>query len=139
MNHVPRKEDFMNRVINKVIIVTGGSTGIGQAACFLLAREGASIALVDINDKAGMDTIETIQSQGGKAEFWHMDVTKEEAHGMSNEELQIAYDKLQPIGHIGEVDDIAYGILYLASDESKFMTASELVIDGGISGGRLFN
>jgi 3(or 17)beta-hydroxysteroid dehydrogenase len=38
---------------------------------------------------------------------------------------------LHPLGHLGEPDDIAYGIVYLASDESKFMTGSELVIDGG--------
>ena len=38
---------------------------------------------------------------------------------------------LHPLGHIGEPDDIAYGVLYLASDESKFVTGSELVIDGG--------
>lgn len=40
-------------------------------------------------------------------------------------------DSLHPVGHVGEPDDIAYGILYLASDESKFVTGSELVIDGG--------
>jgi NAD(P)-dependent dehydrogenase (short-subunit alcohol dehydrogenase family) len=40
-------------------------------------------------------------------------------------------DSLHPIGHIGEPIDIAYGILYLISDESKFVTGSELVIDGG--------
>ena len=40
-------------------------------------------------------------------------------------------DSLHPIGHIGEPDDIAYGIVYLASDESNFVTGSELVIDGG--------
>jgi NAD(P)-dependent dehydrogenase (short-subunit alcohol dehydrogenase family) len=39
--------------------------------------------------------------------------------------------KKHPIGHVGEPEDIAYGILYLASDESKFVTGSELVIDGG--------
>lgn len=38
---------------------------------------------------------------------------------------------LHPLGHLGEPEDIAYGILYLASDESKFVTGSELVIDGG--------
>ncbi|MEJ0023960.1 MAG: glucose 1-dehydrogenase [Alphaproteobacteria bacterium] len=38
---------------------------------------------------------------------------------------------LHPLGHLGEPDDIAYGVLYLASDESKFMTGAELVIDGG--------
>lgn len=258
------------RVLNKVIIVTGGGTGIGQAACYLLAREGATIALVDINDQAGKETVSTICSQGDKAEFWHVDVTNEanveqvfnsiadkfnridvlvnnagfigrnkpthemtesewdsvmnvnvkgvffctkhvishlkksgsgsiinissihgllgspdypanhaskgairlmsktdamlyakdkirvnsihpgyiqtpclgdvpQKQGSSNEEIKAAYNKLQPLGHLGEANDVAYGILYLASDESKFVTASELIIDGGIYGGRLFN
>lgn len=39
--------------------------------------------------------------------------------------------KRHPIGDVGDPDDIAYGIVYLASEESKFMTGSELVIDGG--------
>lgn len=40
-------------------------------------------------------------------------------------------DARHPIGHVGEPDDIAAGIAYLASDEAKFVTGSELVIDGG--------
>ena len=42
-----------------------------------------------------------------------------------------ATDALHPLGHIGEPDDIAWGCVYLASDEAKFVTGSELVIDGG--------
>jgi NAD(P)-dependent dehydrogenase (short-subunit alcohol dehydrogenase family) len=38
---------------------------------------------------------------------------------------------LHPLGHMGEPDDIAWGVVYLASDESKFITGAELVIDGG--------
>jgi|TARA_R110002124_G_scaffold28813_7_gene101109 NAD(P)-dependent dehydrogenase (short-subunit alcohol dehydrogenase family) len=38
---------------------------------------------------------------------------------------------LHPLGHMGEPDDIAWGAVYLASDEAKFITGSELVIDGG--------
>ena len=40
-------------------------------------------------------------------------------------------DGRHPIGHVGEPDDIAHGIVYLASDEAKFVTGAELVIDGG--------
>ena len=39
-----------------------------------------------------------------------------------------------PMGRLGQVDDIAFGVLYLASDEASFVTATELVIDGGVSG-----
>jgi NAD(P)-dependent dehydrogenase (short-subunit alcohol dehydrogenase family) len=38
---------------------------------------------------------------------------------------------LHPLGHMGEPDDIAWGCLYLASEEAKFVTGAELVIDGG--------
>jgi NAD(P)-dependent dehydrogenase (short-subunit alcohol dehydrogenase family) len=47
------------------------------------------------------------------------------------EEFRQTLDKLHPIGHVGKPEDIAYGILFLASDESSFVTGSELVIDGG--------
>ncbi len=52
-------------------------------------------------------------------------------HGAKDGEAKLA--RQVPIGHIGEPDDIAYGVLYLASDESRFMTGAELVLDGGIS------
>ena len=38
-----------------------------------------------------------------------------------------------PMNKIGDTDDVAYAVLYLASDESKFMTGTELVLDGGLS------
>ncbi len=43
-----------------------------------------------------------------------------------------AMKTLCPLGRIGTVDEIAYGALYLASDESTYTTGSELVIDGGL-------
>jgi NAD(P)-dependent dehydrogenase (short-subunit alcohol dehydrogenase family) len=42
-----------------------------------------------------------------------------------------AVDALHPLGHMGEPDDIAWAAVYLASDEAKFVTGTELVVDGG--------
>ena len=39
--------------------------------------------------------------------------------------------KLHPLGHMGEPDDIAWGVVYLASDQARWVTGAELVIDGG--------
>lgn len=44
---------------------------------------------------------------------------------------RVSLDALHPLGHIGEPDDIAWGCVYLASDEAKFVTGAGLVIDGG--------
>lgn len=41
------------------------------------------------------------------------------------------FDSLHPIGHIGEPEDIGWAVVYLASEESKFITGAEFVIDGG--------
>ena len=41
------------------------------------------------------------------------------------------FGKMHPVGHVGEPADIANGVVYLASDEAKFVTGTELVIDGG--------
>lgn len=38
-----------------------------------------------------------------------------------------------PLGRLGEAEDVANAILYLASDESRFMTGAEIKLDGGIS------
>ncbi|MEF2553587.1 glucose 1-dehydrogenase [Aurantimonas sp. A2-1-M11] len=51
--------------------------------------------------------------------------------GEDVEAFRRSLDERHPVGHVGEPNDIAAGIVYLASDEAKFVTGSELVIDGG--------
>jgi NAD(P)-dependent dehydrogenase (short-subunit alcohol dehydrogenase family) len=254
----------MGRVENKTAVVTGGSLGIGRAACQKLAQEGANVAIFDIDSDNALELVSEINETdaGGQVAFWDVDVADEEqvAEAMSKafegfgsldilvnnagisgpnrptheiaveewerlmginvrgvflctkhaiplmrrsgggsiinlssiygivgapdlpayhaskgavrlmsktdallyategirvnsvhpgyvwtplvedlarqsddgpEAFRQRLDAAHPIGHVGEPDDIAWGIVYLASDESKFVTGSELVIDGG--------
>ncbi|HTO15220.1 MAG TPA: SDR family oxidoreductase [Edaphocola sp.] len=253
----------MDRVKNKVAIVTGGASGLGKSSAILLAREGAKIVVTDLDDEKGNEVVQHIRNDGGEAIFIKQDVSKEDQwemviettlktfgklHILANsagigiggnvEEVTLAdwkkllsinldgsflgtqyaikamkdsgeggsiinfssiegligdpslpaynaskggvtlftksaalhcakagygirvnsihpayiwtpmvenllkaqgnleegkkyLESLHPIGHLGEPNDIGYGVVYLASDESKFMTGSELVIDGG--------
>ncbi len=69
----------MDRVKDKVAIITGAASGLGLADAEVLAREGATVILTDINRDAGEAAAESIRANGGKAEFVHHDVTDETA------------------------------------------------------------
>ena len=249
----------MSRVAGKVILVTGAGSGIGRATAKLLADEGATVIVSDINQPGGLETVQQI---GGKARFLLQDTAQEidwkrciddimaregrldglvnnagiagpspstfenetveqwqkmlsinvqgvflgckhgvpamrtsgggsivnlsslaaflgtpnlSAYGaskgavrqftktvaidcarkgykvrcnsvhpgviltlmgegiMPNDKVRERVRKSIPIGDFGAPQDIAYGILYLISDESRFVTGSELVIDGGMN------
>jgi len=249
----------MGRVDGSIAIVTGGAKGIGRASAEMLAAEGAQVAVTDVDEETGTETVNDITNAGGEAAFFEHDVAAEddwervvaatqdtfgapdvlvnnagiyqiapidevtvedwrqlmdvnvtgvflgmkhctplmreqgrgsvinlssvagliglaghscygaskgavrtmtkdtaielaeagvrvnsihpayidtqmadygaEVQGASKEELEA----MHPIGHMGEPDDVAHAVVYLASEESKFMTGSELVLDGGFT------
>ncbi len=251
----------MDRVKGKTALITGAASGLGEGCAILLAKEGASVVIADINETGGQKVVEKIKQDGGNALFVKLDVSKEEdwesAIAKTVEEFQkldvlvnnagIQYvkeledtpledwrrlmsicldgvflgtkhairamkesgggsiinissvvgivgtvdstsaycaakggvrsftkaaalecskagrdynirvnsihpgametpmisgmlvddvirktvEKAHPIGRLGEPIDIAYGVLYLASDESRMVTGAEMVIDGG--------
>lgn len=60
-------------------------------------------------------------------------IDTEMVKGLLAEEGGQAIVRAHPLGRVGTAEDIAYGVLYLASDESAFVTGSELIIDGGFT------
>jgi len=54
-----------------------------------------------------------------------------ERAGMTESGARARLDPLHPLGGVGHPDDIAWGVVYLASDEARWVTGAELVIDGG--------
>ncbi len=65
----------------KVALVTGAGSGIGRASAQRLAREGASVVVVDVNEEGGAETVAQIEAAGGKAAFVRADVTGEDDAG----------------------------------------------------------
>jgi NAD(P)-dependent dehydrogenase (short-subunit alcohol dehydrogenase family) len=66
----------MDRLKNKVALITGAGSGFGREAALLFAREGASVAVADIDEAGGSDTASQIASLGGRAIFIRSDVSR---------------------------------------------------------------
>ena len=62
--------------MNKIVLVTGGGAGIGQAACRAFAREGAKLMVSDLDSASGAATVDAIRKDGGEAQFVQADVSK---------------------------------------------------------------
>src|ERR1700686_1156627 len=63
---------------NHIAVVTGAASGIGRAIASGYAREGAQVALLDINGKAAEEAAQEIRDAGGQAESFALDVTRRE-------------------------------------------------------------
>lgn len=93
MIRATRKEGFMH-LANKVALITGGTSGIGQAAALLFSKEGARVAITGRNESRGQEVIKKIKEAGGEAVFIKADVR------ISEECRQTVEKTLQVFGRI---------------------------------------
>src|SRR5262245_32286901 len=62
------------RLQDKIALITGAGSGIGEATAKTFAREGATVVVVDIDDTNGQRVVKEIQQVGGHAEYTHADI-----------------------------------------------------------------
>ncbi|HEY2050022.1 MAG TPA: glucose 1-dehydrogenase [Caulobacteraceae bacterium] len=84
----------MTKLAGRVAVVTGGASGIGAACARLLAAEGATVAVTDLQDEKGQQVVAEITREGGRARYFHHDVTLEEAWVDVMKEVKAAFGRL---------------------------------------------
>jgi NAD(P)-dependent dehydrogenase (short-subunit alcohol dehydrogenase family) len=95
------------RLENKVAIITGSASGMGQVAAETFAREGASVVITDIAGDAGEATAQRIRERGNQALFVRANVARE------NEVKQVVDEAIARFGHI----DILYNNAGIMPDD----------------------
>src|SRR5436189_6336551 len=82
------------RLQDKVALITGGSSGIGEATASLFAKEGAKIAITGRNEKRGNAVTEQITRNGGHAVFIPSDVRKSNDCQLAVDEILRAFGRI---------------------------------------------
>jgi NAD(P)-dependent dehydrogenase (short-subunit alcohol dehydrogenase family) len=84
----------MARLEGKVALVTGGSSGIGAACARALSQAGAAVVITDLQDDKGRELVAEITRAGGKARYFHHDVTREEEWAEVMADVKAAHGRL---------------------------------------------
>jgi len=107
----------MGRLQDKVVIVTGGSTGIGRVAAQLFAREGASVAIAARREEEGQVVAKQIVADGGKAIFIRTDVAVAADHRNLVEQTVKAFGRLDLAFNNAGTEQFGKTIVELEDDE----------------------
>ncbi|WP_460124375.1 SDR family NAD(P)-dependent oxidoreductase [Pseudomonas sp. S2_C03] len=78
------------RLNNRVVVITGASQGIGRSVAQLFAREGAKVAVVDINVTGGEETVALINNEGNSAIFVRCDISSREDVDAAAQAIKVA-------------------------------------------------
>jgi len=82
------------RLRGKVAVISGAGAGIGRSSSLIFAQQGCKVVVADVNEKAGLETVELVKSQGGEATFVRVDVSKEKDNEQMIQAAEKAYGKL---------------------------------------------
>lgn len=94
---------------NKVVLITGGGSGIGRATARLFARHKANVVIADVDETGGRRTVQTIEREGGRAVFFKTDVSDGDQVQTLVNRIMETYGQLDCAhNNAGILGDVAY-------------------------------
>jgi NAD(P)-dependent dehydrogenase (short-subunit alcohol dehydrogenase family) len=123
----------MKRLDGKVALITGGASGIGRAAALLFAIEGARVAVADLNDKMGKETVELAKERKLEIHFIHTDVSKVSDLEKMVKETIMTFGKLTIFWH--NAGNAGPGVIENTSETDFDMTLA-IHVKGGFFGAK---
>jgi 3-oxoacyl-[acyl-carrier protein] reductase len=97
------------RLADKVAIITGAGSGIGEATALKFAREGAKVAVCDINAGEAERVVAAIRAAGGHAEPFHIDVTDKDSIARMVERVMARWGRIDTlVNNAGIVQDAQF-------------------------------
>ena len=97
------------RLVDKVSIITGAGSGIGHATAVKFAREGAKVAVCDINETAAHKVAKEINDDGGEAIHFHVDVTDKESIARMVDGVMARWGRIDTlVNNAGIVEDAQF-------------------------------
>ncbi|WP_294748977.1 SDR family oxidoreductase [uncultured Exiguobacterium sp.] len=95
----------MGRLDQKVAVITGSATGIGQATALVFAEQGATVVCADVSLEKAQQTVEQITQQGGKAEAVHVDVSDVESVEQLAKHIKETYGTVDVLFNNAGIDE----------------------------------
>jgi NAD(P)-dependent dehydrogenase (short-subunit alcohol dehydrogenase family) len=156
----------MKRFDGKVVLVTGGGTGIGRATAVAFAREGAKVVVAGRREPQGVEVVKAIQAAGGTASFVRADVANEKdaiaavAHAVQTYgQLDVLFNNAGIVGKLGPVAELQaadfdntfgtniravwllmkHALPHLAKTKGAIVNNGSIVADVGIPGATLYS
>lgn len=84
----------MNNLTNKIALITGATSGIGEACAKRFAKAGADVIVAGRNEQKGREIVNYIKENNGKASFLHLDITNDESIIMAQKTVEKNYGHL---------------------------------------------
>lgn len=122
----------MFKLTGKTAVITGGGSGIGKAISKKFAEAGASVHILELNAEAGKQVLREIQEDGGTAEVYNVDITKQQAvvevaHKIGHVDILVNNAGIAHVGNVEQCQEQDFDRVYAVNVKGAYNTLHAII------------